>query len=129
VVTEFWFSSTRTALSAVLICQVLGGKMGRRLNPELSRIPHVLMKELPGSQISLSRWGLFFDEVLLHPAQYGIRTLAPRVQEGRYSTKIQLGVLVSPETYFYYHEGHPSTAVPKIVGDKVYEEMLSTHTL
>jgi len=28
-----------------------------------------------------------------------------------------------PSAYFYYHAGHPSTAVHKIVGEKLYAEI------
>jgi phospholipase/lecithinase/hemolysin len=31
-----------------------------------------------------------------------------------------------PDAYYFYHEGHPSTAVHKIVGDKLYDEIVSS---
>ena len=46
--------------------------VGKRLNPELSRIPKEIAPEIPGASIGLSRWGAFFDEVMNAPSQYGI---------------------------------------------------------
>jgi phospholipase/lecithinase/hemolysin len=31
--------------------------------------------------------------------------------------------LGDPATYFFYHEGHPSTAVHRVVGRKLFEEI------
>ena len=30
-------------------------------------------------------------------------------------------------SYYYYHAGHPSTAVHKTVGDKLYAEIQTSH--
>lgn len=95
--------------------------VGKRLNPELARIPDELSPQLVGSQITLSHWGLFFDDVILHPAQYGIENTTDACA-GRAIFNEDATPCASPGTYFYYHHGHPSTATHKIVGDKLYEE-------
>ncbi len=44
----------------------------------------------------------------------------------RISCDVQdLTPLGDPSTYFFYHEGHPSTAVHRIVGKKLFEEIAS----
>jgi phospholipase/lecithinase/hemolysin len=96
--------------------------VGKRLNPEITRIPEELSPQLGGAQITLSHWGLFYDDVMLHPAQYGI-TNTTDACAGRAIFHQDATPCASPGTHFYYHEGHPSTATHKAVGDKLYEEL------
>jgi phospholipase/lecithinase/hemolysin len=98
------------------------GVTGRRINPSLERIPEELRGELKDAQIRLSHWGLFYDEVLLHPAQYGI-TNTTDACAGREIYHEDPTPCAKPETYFYYHSAHPSTAAHKAVGDKLYGEL------
>ncbi len=97
-------------------------EVGQRLNPALERMPHELEAELPGAHVGLSHWGEFFDDVIQNPSNYGIKNTkdacAGRAIFGQDSTPC-----ANPGTYYYYHDGHPSTAVHKIVGDKLYAEM------
>jgi phospholipase/lecithinase/hemolysin len=97
--------------------------VGKRLNPALSSIPPELAAELPASSISLSRWGQFFDEVMADPAQYGI-TNTTKACAGRAIFDEDSTPCATPSAYYYYHAGHPSTAVHKAVGDKVYQELI-----
>jgi cholinesterase len=96
--------------------------VGQRLNPEIERLPGEIAAEIPGASISLSRWGLFFDEVMRNPAQYGIKNTTDACA-GREIFDQDTTPCPAPETYFYYHAGHPSTAVHKAVGDKLFEEL------
>jgi phospholipase/lecithinase/hemolysin len=96
--------------------------VGRRLNPALARIPEELSSQLAGAQIVLSHWGPFYDEVMQHPAQYGITNTVDACA-GRAIFHQDATPCASPETHFYYHSGHPSTATHKVVGDKLYEEV------
>lgn len=100
-------------------------EVGRRLNPALSQIPGEIGAELPGVQIARSDWGLFFDEVLRNPAAYGIRNTADQCA-GRAIFGEDATPCASPSTYYYYHSGHPSTAVHKAVGDKLYQELTNS---
>jgi phospholipase/lecithinase/hemolysin len=99
--------------------------VGQRLNPDLQRIPQQMEAELPDAHVRLSHWGEFFDEVMRNPSKYGIENTkdacAGRAIFGEDPTPC-----AKPETYYYYHEGHPSTAVHKIVGDKMYAEIAAT---
>jgi cholinesterase len=101
--------------------------VGKRLNPELARIPDELSPQLVGAQIELSHWGPFYDDVMLHPTQYGI-TNTTDACAGREIFHEDATPCASPGTYFYYHHGHPSTATHKIVGDKLYEELQGEST-
>ncbi len=96
--------------------------VGQRLNPALGKIPAEIAPELPGATIDLSRWGLYFDEILRDPAKYGIENTtdacAGRAIFGQDPTPC-----AKPSAYFYYHAGHPSTAAHKIVGEKLYQEL------
>ena len=96
--------------------------VGIRLNPEIARIPNELSSQLAGAQILLSHWGPFYDDVMVHHAQYGI-TNTTDACAGREIFHQDATPCASPATYFYYHSGHPSTATHKVVGDKLYEEL------
>lgn len=96
--------------------------VGKRLNPEIARIPDELSSQLARAQILLSHWGAFYDDVMTHPAQYGI-TNTTDACAGRVIFHQDATPCASPATYFYYHSGHPSTATHKVVGDKLYEEL------
>jgi hypothetical protein len=75
-----------------------------------------------GLDLWLNRWGAAFDEVMEHPAAHGIvnttSACAGRAIFGEEPTPIG-----DPATFFFYHEGHPSTAVHRIVGRKLFEEI------
>jgi cholinesterase len=94
---------------------------GTRFNPQLSKIPDDMRGKHPDIQIANSNWGGFYDEVMEHPAKYGItntsETCAGRVLKNEDPTPC-----ASPETHYFYHQGHPSTAVHKAVGDMLYDE-------
>jgi predicted neuraminidase len=96
--------------------------VGQRLNPELSKIPDAILSQLPDAQICLSHWGQFFDDVMHDPSKYGIANTKDACA-GREIFHQDATPCASPETYFYYHAGHPSTAVHKTVGDKLYDEL------
>jgi phospholipase/lecithinase/hemolysin len=98
------------------------GEVGLRLNPELRRIPGEIQAELPNLQIDLSNWGLFFDEVLRNPSAYGIRNTTDKCA-GRAIFDEDTTPCASPSSFYFYHSGHPSTAVHRAVGDKLYEEL------
>lgn len=96
--------------------------VGIRLNPALELLPQELSPQLAGAQIVLSHWGPFYDEVMRHPTQYGI-TDTTDACAGRAIFHQNATPCASPETHFYYHSGHPSTATHKVVGDKLYNEL------
>lgn len=98
---------------------------GERFNPQLAAIPNDIRTRHADVTITNSRWGLFFDEVITHPAKYGLTditsTCAGRVLRDEDPTPCD-----SPQTHFFYHQGHPSTAAHKAVGDLLYDEALQS---
>jgi cholinesterase len=96
--------------------------VSKRLNPEIGRIPEETKAELIGARVYLSNWGLFFDEVMLNPSAYGIENTKDACA-GRALFDQDATPCAKPEAHYYYHSGHPSTAVHKIVGDKLYVEL------
>jgi phospholipase/lecithinase/hemolysin len=96
--------------------------VGLRLNPELQKIPAEIAAELAGIEIRISNWGPFFDEVMRSPSAYGIENTKDACA-GRKIFNEDATPCAKPSAYYYYHAGHPSTAVHKIVGDKLYGEM------
>jgi phospholipase/lecithinase/hemolysin len=97
-------------------------EVGLRLNPALRQIPGEIGAELAGVEIRLSNWGPFFDEVLRNPSAYGIRNTTDKCA-GRAIFDEDATPCANPATFYYYHAGHPSTAVHRAVGEKLYEEM------
>lgn len=120
----------RNFMVALLPTAIPGfGEVGIRLNPALTAIPDDLGGELSDARIHLSHWGPFFDDVMRHPAQYGIQNTTDPCA-GRAIFHEDTTPCAAPSTYFFYHHGHPSTAVHKIVGDKLFDELvaLAAHT-
>jgi phospholipase/lecithinase/hemolysin len=99
-------------------------EVGLRLNPELRRIPDEIRKALPEAQIALSNWGPDFDEVMRNPSRYGIENTTDKCA-GRALFDENATPCAKPAAYYYYHAGHPSTAVHKAVGDMLYDEITS----
>jgi phospholipase/lecithinase/hemolysin len=97
--------------------------VGQRLNPVLARLVEEERAKLH-VDLWLNHWGADFDEVMNHPAAYGILHTTGRCA-GRAIFDQDPTPIGDPDTYFYYHEGHPSTAVHRIVGQKLYGEVMA----
>ena len=95
--------------------------VGLRLNPAYEQFVRD-EAGAAGVNLWLNRWGPAFDEVMEHPAAHGIvnTTSACAGRTIFDQDPIPVG---DPSTYFFYHEGHPSTVVHRIVGKKLFEEI------
>jgi cholinesterase len=95
--------------------------VGIRLNPAYEQF---VREEAGGTGLDLwlNRWGAAFDDVMEHPAAYGIVNTTSACA-GRAIFDQDPTPVGDPATYFFYHEGHPSTAVHRIVGKKLFEEV------
>jgi cholinesterase len=100
-------------------------EVGQRLNPDLRRMPRELEAELPGAHVRLTHWGEFFDDVMRNPSKYGIENTKDACA-GRAIFEENSTPCAKPAAYYYYHGGHPSTAVHKVVGDKLYAEIATS---
>lgn len=78
-----------------------------------------------GVDLWLNHWGGGFDDVMEHPEQYGIANTTDACA-GRKIFDQDATPVGDPSTFFFYHDGHPSTAVHRIVGRKLFDE-LKTH--
>jgi hypothetical protein len=94
--------------------------VGIRLNPAYEQF--VREEGSAGVDLWLNRWGAGFDEVLENPAAYGIVNTTGACA-GRAIFDQDPIPVGDPATFFFYHEGHPSTAVHRIVGKKLFEEI------
>lgn len=94
---------------------------GEQFNPELLKIPDEERAKHPDIRIGLSNWGLFMDEIIMHPEKYGI-TDTTHACAGRAIHHEDTTPCQAPDEHFFYHEGHPSTAVHRLVGDMLYRE-------
>ena len=94
--------------------------VGLRLNPAYEQF--VRQEAGAGLDLWLNRWGAAFDEVFEHPAAYGIVNTTGACA-GRAIFDQDPTPVGDPATFFFYHEGHPSTAVHRIVGKKLFEEI------
>jgi phospholipase/lecithinase/hemolysin len=97
-------------------------EVGKRLNPALRAIPEEMKLKLKGAEMESSQWGAFFDRVIDQADKYGITDTANQCA-GRAIFDEDATPCANPATHFYYHKGHPSTAVHKLVGDMLYKEM------
>ena len=94
--------------------------VGQRLNPAYEQF--VREEAATGLDLWLNGWGDAFDDVIAKPAPYGFsdvtRACAGRAIFGQDATPIG-----DPATFYFYHAGHPSTAVHRIVGNKLFGEI------
>jgi cholinesterase len=97
---------------------------GTAVNPELTKIPAEEIAKHPDIRIANSDWGAFLDEVITNPTKYGITdTVKPCA--GRTIHHEDPTPCADPDAHFFYHEGHPSTAVHRAVGDMLYTEAIT----
>jgi phospholipase/lecithinase/hemolysin len=75
--------------------------------------------------VQRDNWGSFFDEVIHNPAAYGIVNTKDACA-GRAIFNEDATPCPKPSAYYYYHAGHPSTAVHKAVGEKLYAEIVGS---
>jgi phospholipase/lecithinase/hemolysin len=94
--------------------------VGTRLNPAYQQF--VRQEAAAGLDLWLNHWGAAFDEVMEHPSAYGIVNTT-NACAGRAIFDQDPTPVGDPATYFFYHEGHPSTAVHRIVGRKLFDEI------
>jgi phospholipase/lecithinase/hemolysin len=97
---------------------------GIQLNPELAKIPAEERAKHPDIRIANSDWGLFMDEVFTHPEKYGITDIT-HTCAGRNIHHEDTTPCASPDTHFFYHQNHPSTATHRAVGAMLYTEALT----
>jgi len=95
--------------------------VGERLNPAYRKMVSDLSQQL-NIDLKLNHWGLYFDEVLEHPSSYGIVNTTSRCA-GRALFDEDITPCSAPQTYYYYHDAHPSAAVSRLVGYKLYQEI------
>jgi hypothetical protein len=96
-------------------------KTGIRLDPALEQFAQHEGKSL-GVDLWLNHWGAGFDDVMEHPGSYGIANTASACA-GRAIFDQDAIPVGDPATFFFYHEGHPSTAVHRSVGKKLFDEV------
>ncbi|MFC6644166.1 SGNH/GDSL hydrolase family protein [Granulicella cerasi] len=92
-----------------------------RLNPALWMVPAEMQRELKDASVQSSDWGLYFDAVMRSPASYGI-TDTKNSCAGRAIFHEDATPCADPDARFYFHAGHPSTAVHKAAGLMLAEE-------
>ena len=92
-----------------------------RLNPALQQFADREGRSL-GVDLWMNHWGQGFDDVMEHPTAYGIANTTDACA-GRALFDQDPTPIGDPATFFFYHEGHPSTAVHRIVGGKLFAEI------
>jgi phospholipase/lecithinase/hemolysin len=97
---------------------------GTAFNPELAKISAEELAKHPDIRIANSNWGLFLDEVITNPAKYGI-TDTTHPCAGRAIHHEDTTPCPNPDAHFFYHEGHPSTATHRAVGEMLYQEAIT----
>ena len=98
-------------------------ELTKRLNPAYETFVPEVAKEL-GIDIRLNHWGYHFDAIFTNPQDYGIVNTTDACA-GRAIFDEDTTPCGNPDGYFYYHGGHPSTAVHKMAGEKLFEEIMA----
>jgi phospholipase/lecithinase/hemolysin len=94
--------------------------VGQRLNPAYEQF--VREEAAGGLDLWLNGWGEAFDDVIAKPASYGFSDAA-RACAGRAIFDQDATPVGDPAAFYFYHAGHPSTAVHRIVGNKLFGEI------
>ena len=97
---------------------------GTQFNPLLRKIPADIKAAHADIRIANSDWGPDFDEVMVHPEKYGIHDVT-NACAGRVLANQDPTPCATPEDHYFYHGGHPSTAVHKAVGEMLYHQALA----
>lgn len=98
-------------------------EVGKRLNPAYADFAETLQQQNAFS-LRLCQWGLYFDDILENARLYGFTNVSSPCA-GRALLNEDPTPRGDPSHFFYYHEGHPSTAVHRIVGTRLYRELTS----
>ena len=98
---------------------------GTKVNPELEKIPSEERAKHPDIRIANSQWGAFLDEVITNPAKYGLTDTTNYCADRAFGTQRLQQPCTDPDAHFFYHEGHPSTAAHRAVGDMLYREAIT----
>ena len=95
--------------------------VGQRLTPAYEQF---VREEAAASGVDLwlNGWGTAFDDVMQNPSTYGIVDTT-HACAGRAIFDQDPAPACDPATFFFYHDGHPSTAVHRIVGRRLFEEI------
>lgn len=99
---------------------------GRRLNPAYRQLVPALRRRL-GIDVQLNRYGEYLDDVFAHPKRYGITDTRTRCAANPLFEP-PAPPCATPQRHFYYYEEHPSAAVNRIVGDRLYAEIVAGAT-
>jgi phospholipase/lecithinase/hemolysin len=94
--------------------------VGQRLNPAYEQF--VREEAAKGLDLWLNGWGAAFDAVMTSPKAHGIADVT-RACAGRAIFDQDATPVGDPTTFFFYHEGHPSTAVHRAVGGMLFDEV------
>lgn len=98
-------------------------EVGVRLNPMLAALPAKLSAQL-GIDVRPSRWGSYFDGVMAGAVGFGF-TNTTEACAGRAIFNQDATPCAAPSASYYYHGDHPSTAVHRLVGARLTEEVLA----
>lgn len=97
--------------------------VGTRLNPMLAALPAKLSAQL-GVDVRPSRWGAYYDEVMTNAGALGFTDTTGACAPGHpRNGPANPPPCADPSRYYYYWGGHPSTAVHKLVGARLVEEL------
>jgi phospholipase/lecithinase/hemolysin len=96
---------------------------GVRANPELEKIPGEERLKHPDMRIALSQWGSFFDQVITDPAKFSLTDTTAPCSDRPFGPQ-KITTCANPDAHFFYHEGHPSTATHRAVGEMLYREAI-----
>lgn len=94
------------------------GNSAAKFNAPYAALVPQLQQAYPDSFIGLSAYGQFFDQIVSNPSQYGFTNATDPCVRGNQ-------VCATPDTYFFYYGGHPSTAASRIVGSELAQEALA----
>jgi phospholipase/lecithinase/hemolysin len=91
------------------------------LNPEYQALLPQLQALYPAATFKLSNWGGYYDDILTHPANYGVTNTTDQC----FNLATFHQDCTTPDPYFYYYVAHPSDHTHRIVGQELFAEALA----
>jgi cholinesterase len=93
-----------------------------RLNPQIEGIPEEEHRLHPDLDVQILNWGKDYAYVFEHAADFGIVNTWDKCAGGALFNQ-DATPCPAPDTYYFFHDSHPSTAVHRAVGDLLYQQL------
>ncbi len=91
------------------------------LNPAYRDLVPELDARYGETSVTLSNWGLYYDDIIENPETYGFTNVTDPCRQGGFGEPTT--ICDTPGTSFYYYAAHPSDAAHRVVAERLYADI------